>query len=111
MACENIGEIQKDCILRETILTLKVPENVQLYGLYVCYVVHICNFGMLRVNAIALVLKWWFSDLLLKYIHVALMVPNKKSLHQASGSGMELDNLIVSTHCDHWSSGRQKSKT
>ena len=31
-------------------LTLKVPEEVQLYGLYVYYVVHICDFGMLRVN-------------------------------------------------------------
>ena len=28
-------------------LTLKVPEKLQLYGLYV---VHICNFGMLRVK-------------------------------------------------------------
>ena len=31
-------------------LTLKVPEKLQLYGLYVYYVVHICDFGMLRVN-------------------------------------------------------------
>ena len=31
-------------------LTLKVPEKFQLYGLYVYYVVHICDFGMLRVN-------------------------------------------------------------
>ena len=31
-------------------LTLKVPEELQLYGLYVYYVVHICDFGMLRVN-------------------------------------------------------------
>ena len=31
-------------------LTLKVPEKLQLYGLYVHYVVHICDFGMLRVN-------------------------------------------------------------
>ena len=31
-------------------LTLKVPENLQIYGLYVYYVVHICDFGMLRVN-------------------------------------------------------------
>ena len=29
-------------------LTLKVPEKLQLYGLYVYYVVHICDFGMLR---------------------------------------------------------------
>ena len=31
-------------------LTLKVPEKLQLYELYVYYVVHICDFGMLRVN-------------------------------------------------------------
>ena len=31
-------------------LTLKVPEKLQLYGIYVYYVVHICDFGMLRVK-------------------------------------------------------------
>ena len=31
-------------------LTLKVPEKLPLYGLYVYYVVHICDFGTLRVN-------------------------------------------------------------
>ena len=31
-------------------LTLKVPEKLQLYGHYVHYVVHICDFGMLRVK-------------------------------------------------------------
>ena len=31
-------------------LTLKVPEKLQLYGLYVYCVVHICDCGMLRVN-------------------------------------------------------------
>ena len=31
-------------------LTRKVPEKLQLYGLYVYYVVHICDFGMLKVN-------------------------------------------------------------
>ena len=30
-------------------LTLKLPDKLQPYGLYVYYVVHICNFGMLRV--------------------------------------------------------------
>ena len=34
----------------QIILTLKVPENLQLYGLYVYYLVHICDFGMLRVK-------------------------------------------------------------
>ena len=34
------------------LLTLKVPvwKKLQLYGLYVYYVVHICDFGMLRVK-------------------------------------------------------------
>ena len=36
------------------LLTLKVPEELQLYGLYVYYVVHICDFGMLRVKSMAL---------------------------------------------------------
>ena len=31
-------------------LTLRVPENLQLYGLYVHYVVHVCDFGLLRVE-------------------------------------------------------------
>ena len=31
-------------------LTLKVPEKLLLYGPYVYYVVHICDFGMLRVK-------------------------------------------------------------
>ena len=31
-------------------LTLKVPKELQLYGVYVYYVVHICDFGMLRVK-------------------------------------------------------------
>ena len=35
--------------VRIWILTLKVPEKLQLYGLYVYYVVHICDFGMLKV--------------------------------------------------------------
>ena len=34
------------------LLTLKVPEKLLLYGLYVHYVVHICDFGMLRVKLI-----------------------------------------------------------
>ena len=27
-----------------------MPEKLPLYGIYVYYVVHICDFGMLRVN-------------------------------------------------------------
>ena len=36
-------------------LTLKLPDKLQPYGLYVYYVVHICDFGMLRVK--------WFTSL------------------------------------------------
>ena len=56
--CHNIGNIWAgayqhpkkwlDC----TILTRKVPEILLLYGLCVYYVVHICDFGMLRVKII-----------------------------------------------------------
>ena len=35
-------------------LTLKMPEKLQLYGFYVYYVVHICDFGMLRVKVFQL---------------------------------------------------------
>ena len=35
----------------------KVPEKLQLYGLYVYYVVHICDFGMLRVKQLQNILK------------------------------------------------------
>ena len=38
------------CSNYKCVLTLKVPEELQLYGLYVYYVVHICDFGMLRVK-------------------------------------------------------------
>ena len=34
------------------VLTLKAPEKLHLYGLYVYYAVHICDFGMLRVKGI-----------------------------------------------------------
>ena len=43
-------------------LTLNVPEKLQLYGLHVYYVVHICDFGMLRVNSFFTVLlsaEYW----------------------------------------------------
>ena len=35
---------------QDCVLTLKLPEKLQLYGLYVYYVVHICDYGMLRVK-------------------------------------------------------------
>ena len=31
-------------------LTLTLPDKLQPYGLYVYYVVHICDFGMLNAN-------------------------------------------------------------
>ena len=37
-------------ILKGNQLTFKLPDKLQPYGLYVYYVVHICDFGMLRVN-------------------------------------------------------------
>ena len=40
-------------------LTLKVPEKLPLYGLYVYCVVHICDFGMLRVNDVKRTSKTW----------------------------------------------------
>ena len=39
----------KICISKAS-LTLKLPAKLQPYGLYVYYVVHICDFGMLRVK-------------------------------------------------------------
>ena len=43
------------------IWTLKLPDKLQPYGLYVNYVVHICDFGMWRV-------KWfgWIFQFMLK---------------------------------------------
>ena len=40
-------------------------------------------------------------------LYSIVMVPNKRSLHQALGSGLELGICIVyvSNSCDHWSSG------
>ena len=38
-----LGQIHQNYLVA---LTLKVPEKLQLYGLYVYYVVHICDFGM-----------------------------------------------------------------
>ena len=38
------------------------------------------------------------------FCYSIVMVPNKRSLHQASGSGLELGTCIVSNRYDHWSS-------
>ena len=40
---------------------VKGPDKLQLYGLYVYYVVHICDFGMLRVKAL---IAWRDSNIL-----------------------------------------------
>ena len=32
------------------VLTLKLPDKLQPYGLYTYYVVHICDFGIFRVK-------------------------------------------------------------
>ena len=41
------------------------------------------------------------SDDLMAFCYSIVMVPNKRSLHQASGSGLEPGTCIVSNHCDH----------
>ena len=46
---ENKLTVQCTC---RPMLTLKVPEKLQLYRLYVYNVVHVCDFGMLRVNGV-----------------------------------------------------------
>ena len=43
-------KVQMTFFSSKTTLTLNVPEKLQLYGLHVYYVVHICDFGMLRVK-------------------------------------------------------------
>ena len=67
-----------------TFLTLKVPEKLLLYGLYVYYVVHICDFGMLRV-------KLLFISIFCRYIRcfvgtndmlVGLHVPTNFSMYR-----------------------------
>ena len=45
------------------LLTLKVPEKFQLYGLCVYYVVHICDFGMIRVKL--KITEFYFQGILL----------------------------------------------
>ena len=49
-----------------------------------------------RINEVAIECR---SDDVMALIIV--MVPNKSSLHQASGSGMEPGTCIVSNRCDH----------
>ena len=44
------------------------------------------------------------SDDVMAICYSIVMVPNKRSLHQASGSGLEPGTCIVSNHCNHWSS-------
>ena len=39
-------------MLKQFLGPFKVPEKLPLYGLYVYYVVHICDFGMLRVKEV-----------------------------------------------------------
>ena len=53
-------------------LTLKAPEKSQLYGLYVYYVVHICDFGMLRVKGVTFTPQNFLVQLNLKYSGTSL---------------------------------------
>ena len=67
-----------DSLDTDPCITLKVPEKLQLYGLYVYYVVHICDFGMLRVNTTITYTAIYFSSFhwpfiwTLYYKHTAL---------------------------------------
>ena len=54
-------------------LTLKVPEKLQLYGLYVYYVVHICDSGMLRVKHGYLEINLWLK--------LWIIYPEKQSIY------------------------------
>ena len=44
------------------------------------------------------------SDNVMAFCYSIVTVPNKRSLHQASGSGLEPDTCIVSNCCNQWSS-------
>ena len=48
------------------------------------------------------------SDNVMAFYYSIVMVPNKRSLHQALVSGLEQGTCIVSNRCDHRSSGCQK---
>ena len=61
------------CVGLYLFLTLKVPEKLQLYGLYVCYVVHICDFGMLRVK-----------QFYIMYIEIINQIDTKQNLFYVS---------------------------
>ena len=50
-----------------------------------------------------LLIEYW-SDDIMAFCYSIVMVPNKRFLHQASGSGLEPGTCIVSNGCDHWSS-------
>ena len=67
-------------------LTLKVPEKLQLYGLYVYYVVHIFDFGILRVHAPSV---YSFENGLDKYWKRALI----KFKYDAKPPGFDPANL------------------
>ena len=51
--------------------------------------------------------RWYIeyrSDDVMAFCYSIVMVPNKRSLHQALRSGLQPGTCIVSNHCDHWSS-------
>ena len=68
----------------------------------------------MRVQRTELYARDWFwrieyqSDDVMAFCYCIVMVPNKRSLHQALVSGLEPGTFIVSNHCDHRSSGCQK---
>ena len=72
-------------------LTLKVPEKLQLYGLYVYYVVHICDFGMLRVNLECL--RPHFSDHMFKLFKARLTCTCNERRWRSMGHNAIQNNL------------------
>ena len=55
-------------------LTLKLPDKLQPYGLYVYYVVHICDFGMLRVNNSLNMVWFWYCSPMHGMTHIFIHI-------------------------------------
>ena len=69
------------------VLTLKLPEKLQLYGPYVYYVVYISDFGVLRVKQQSLKM-WEITQTVEKYIciHHYYNVSNIKNTSKLTSS-------------------------
>ena len=60
-----------------------------------------CGFIMMCVIPSIWMTIEYRSDDIMVFCYNIVMVPNKKSLHQASGSGLEPGTCIVNNCCDH----------